>query len=94
MENKLQVIDFYAEWCASCKMLMPIINQLENIYSDNDLLSIEKCDVENDLELAIKYNIKSLPVILFVKDNVVLHRINGATSKKNITDKINEFLIS
>jgi thioredoxin 1 len=88
--SKLQIIDFYAEWCGPCKMLTPIINQLQEQFKDNETIEVIKYNVDEVPELAKSFNIKSIPTILFVKDDEVLHKINGATSKTNILSKIDE----
>jgi thioredoxin 1 len=80
----MQIIDFYAQWCGQCKKIMPIIDELSKEYN------VLKVDVETDRDMAIKYNINSLPTILFIKDNKEIGRISGLVSKKMIMDKIKE----
>lgn len=88
--EKLQVIDFYAQWCGPCKMLTPIINQLQEQFKDDENVEVIKYDVDEVPDLAKSFNIKSIPTILFVKNNEVLYKINGATSKSIILGKIDE----
>lgn len=96
MENlntqKLEVIDFFAEWCGPCKMLTPIINQLKEEYSDSETVEISKIDVDSEKEFAQKFGVRSIPTIIFKRGEEVLFKINGACSKKTITDKIEEYL--
>ena len=82
----MQIIDFYAQWCGQCKKIMPIIDELSKEYN------VLKVDVETDRDMAVKYNINSLPTILFVKDNKEIGRISGLVSKKMIMDKVNEVI--
>lgn len=82
----MQIIDFYAQWCGQCKKIMPIIDELSKEYN------VLKVDVETDRDMAIKYNINSLPTILFIKDNKEIGRISGLVSKKMIIDKIDEVI--
>lgn len=90
MKNKLQVLDFHAKWCEPCKMLTPIINQLIDEFKSDETINVEKIDVDEQSDIANKYNVRSVPTILFIKDEEILFKINGATSKKNILDKITE----
>ena len=82
----MQIIDFYAQWCGQCKKIMPIIDELSKEYN------VLKVDVETDRDMAVKYNINSLPTILFVKDNKEIGRISGIKNKKMIMDKVNEVI--
>lgn len=90
--SKLTVIDFYGEFCMPCKMLSPIIDQLITQYKDSDNVDIQKLDIEENVELAKLHNIRSVPTILFIKNDEVVDKINGATSKKVILDKIESLL--
>lgn len=90
--EKLQILDFHAKWCGPCNMLMPIIDQISNQYKEDDRVLIEKIDVDEQSDIAKKYSIKTIPTILFIKNDEVLHKINGATSKKNILEKIEELI--
>lgn len=88
MNNKLQVIDFYATWCGPCKLMTPIFDQLIEEYKDNEEVQVIKYDCDSDTKLTTEYKIRSIPTILFIKDGVEIDRIIGATSKKNILEKI------
>lgn len=92
--GKLEVLDFYGEWCGPCKMMEPIIDQLKEQYKESDLVSIEKIDVDKMPELSTEYGIRTVPTILFIRDGIILDRINGATNKKNILSKLEEFTLS
>ena len=92
--SKLEVLDFYGEWCGPCKMMEPIIDQLKDQYKESDLVSIQKIDVDKMPELSVEYGIRTVPTILFVRDGVILDRINGATNKKNILGKLEELTVS
>ena len=68
----LTVIDFWAEWCGPCKMISPIIEDLANDYEGKVLIG--KVNVDDNPELSIKYGIRSIPTILFVKDGEIVDR--------------------
>ena len=89
--NKLEVLNFSASWCGGCTMLKPILTQIVEEYKDNEDIIFEKIDVEEKSDFAKSHNIKSIPVILFIKNGEVIDRINGATSKKIIKDKIDTY---
>lgn len=90
--KKVKVIDFYADWCQPCKMVLPIINQLIEEFKDNEQVEVVKINVDENSELAKSNSVRSIPTIIFYVDDVETHRINGATNKKTILDKINECL--
>ena len=89
--NKLEVLNFSANWCSACKMVAPILNQLVEEYKENEDIQFEKIDVEEKSDFAKSHNVKSIPVILFIKNGEVVDRINGATSKKILKDKIDTY---
>ena len=63
----LVVIDLYADWCGPCRMLAPVLDELEEEYAD---VKFCKINVDNDPELAKAFNVSSIPMVAFVKDNV------------------------
>jgi thioredoxin 1 len=81
----LKVLDFSAEWCGPCKMLGPIIDELALEYTDVD---IQKIDVDIEKDLTIEYKIRSIPTIVFIKDNEILHKHVGSASKLQIVELI------
>lgn len=90
--KKVKVVDFYAEWCGPCKMVLPIVNQLIEEYKENEEVEIVKVNVDENSEYAKSFNVRSIPTIVFLVDDEEKHRINGATSKKVLIDKITECL--
>ena len=91
LDNKgLTVIDFWAEWCGPCKIISPIIEELAAEYDGK--VQIGKVDVDNNHEVSMKYNIRSIPTILFLKDGEVVDKHVGATTKKVLANKIDSLL--
>lgn len=82
----LTVIDFWAEWCGPCRMISPIIEELSSEY--NGKVLVGKVDVDSNPEISMKYGIRSIPTILFVKNGEVVDKQVGAVPKKVIADKI------
>ena len=88
--DKPVVIDFWAEWCAPCRMVAPIIEQLAEEYKDNVIVG--KIDVDENNEAITKYGIRDIPTILFIKKGQVMDKIVGAVDKRLFVDKINKLL--
>lgn len=86
MENKVKkILKISTTWCGPCKLLK---KELE----DFDLIPIESIDADEDEELCLKYNIRSVPVLIFLGENdTELGRRVGFISKKDLIDLINGF---
>jgi thioredoxin 1 len=82
----LTVIDFWAEWCGPCRMISPIIEELSSEYEGKILVG--KVNVDDNSEISMKYNIRSIPTILFVKNGEVVDKHIGATTKQVLAQKI------
>jgi thioredoxin 1 len=89
--SKLQVLDFYAEWCGPCRAMSPAIESLmaEHNTEGSDL-EILKVNVDKENELSEKYGIRSIPVLVFTKDGEEVFRTVGAQPKDKIAAKIAE----
>ena len=77
-KKSISVIDFYAEWCAPCKMLGPVIDDLATEMSD---VTIGKLNVSDNAQASSQYQITGIPCIVFFKDGVEVSRVKGVTSK-------------
>jgi len=75
--SKPILMDFFAEWCGPCKMQTPILNELKNLMGDK--VEIQKIDVDQNMELAVKYGIQVVPTLVIEKDGKVEHRLEGVT---------------
>ena len=84
--DKLTVIDFWAEWCGPCKALGPVIDQLSTEYAGK--VNIGKLDVDSNPEVSMKYGIRSIPTILFVKGGEVVDKVVGAVPKTQLAATI------
>lgn len=83
------VLQFSAEWCGPCKMLAPIIDELSNQYKD---VSVVKVNVDENTDTAIKYNVRGVPTVLFIKDGEIVDRFSGFKPKNEIEPKFNSIL--
>ena len=64
-QGKLMMVDFWASWCGPCRMLGPVIEQLDNQYPD---VVVGKVNVDDEQELAMRYGVMSIPTVIFFKD--------------------------
>ena len=74
--NGLWLVDFYADWCGPCKMLSPILEELDG---DIDILKI---NVDHHPDLASEFKVMSIPTIIYFKDGKLIKRITGFQSKE------------
>lgn len=82
----LTVIDFWAEWCGPCRMISPIVEELSQEYDGKVLVG--KVDVDTNPEVSMKYGIRSIPTVLFLKKGEVVDKQVGATTKAVLAAKI------
>jgi thioredoxin 1 len=87
-DNNIVVIDFWAEWCGPCKTIVPIIDELAEEYAGK--IAIGKINVENNdcANIVDKYEICSVPTLLFFRNGQIVDRHIGATTKVFIKEKI------
>jgi thioredoxin 1 len=84
--SKTVIVDFWAEWCGPCKMLAPLLDEIAT--EQGDKVKIVKVNVDQEQSLAQKYNISSIPTLLFFKGGQVKEQVVGLQSKKFLVDKI------
>ncbi|GET25972.1 thioredoxin [Prolixibacter sp. NT017] len=79
------LVDFWAPWCGPCKMIAPTLNE---IAEENNSFTIAKVNVDQQQQLAQKYNIRNIPTMIVFKDGKEYKRITGVKSKKAILSEI------
>ncbi|MGC8482320.1 MAG: thioredoxin [Thermodesulfobium sp.] len=84
------LIDFWAPWCGPCRMVAPILEELDKEYAGK--LKICKVNVDNDRALAQGLRIVSIPTLILYKDGEEQKRIVGAVAKEKIAKEISPFL--
>lgn len=80
------VVDFWAPWCGPCKAIAPILEELAE--EMGDAVKICKVNVDNNSEVAGKYEIRAIPTILIFKDGKVSETVVGLTSKEDLKAKL------
>ena len=81
----LEIYDFYADWCGPCKMIAPMIKEMEN---QNPEITLKKIDVDTGQELSAQYGVKSIPTLVILKDGVEVDRVIGFTTQDNLLKRI------
>lgn len=88
--DKPVLIDFWAAWCAPCRMIAPIVVELAQEYDGK--VKIGKLDVDSNQQTAIKYGVRSIPTVLIIKNGEVADTIIGALPKAAFVSKLEAVL--
>ena len=84
----LTVVDFWATWCAPCRMIAPILDQLATEYSGK--VKVTKLDVDQNVRTATRFNVRSIPTLLFFKDGKLVDQVVGAVPKQALETKFKQ----
>jgi len=88
--DKPAVVDFGAEWCGPCKVLIPIIEEMAAEYEGRAVVG--KVDVDNAPGIASKYGIRNVPTVIFIKNGEVVDKQVGAVPKSTLVAKLEAIL--
>jgi len=86
----LSIVDFWAEWCGPCKMVTPIVEEMAKEYAGK--VNFFKVDVDSNTSTAQRFNIRSIPTLLFFKNGQIVETIIGLKSKKELTEVVEKHL--
>lgn len=86
----LAIVDFWAAWCGPCRMVAPIIEQLATEYEGQ--VKVGKLDVDSNQRTATRFNVRSIPSILFFKGGQLVDQVVGAVPRPVLERKIQEHL--
>jgi len=84
------LVDFWAEWCGPCKMMLPIVEELSKEYEGK--ITVAKVDVDSSATISGRFGIRNIPTILFFKNGEVVDKQVGAVPKTTLVNKINALL--
>jgi thioredoxin 1 len=84
------LVDFWAAWCAPCRMLAPVVDAIAEKYEGQ--AKIVKLNVDENTLTSGKYNIKGIPTLLLFKDGVIKEQIVGNTTKNALSKMIDNYL--
>ena len=85
-DSKLVIVDFWATWCGPCRMISPILDELEEEMADQ--ITVVKVNVDDADQIAAQYRIMSIPTLLFIKNGQIVDKTVGAMPKPALADKI------
>lgn len=86
-DSGVVLVDLYATWCAPCKMLSPVIDKISEQYEGK--IKVGKVDIDENMGLAQKYGVQSIPTLLFFKNGKVAQSLLGVQTQESIENIIN-----
>ena len=86
-DERLVIVDFWATWCGPCRMLSPLLDEVEEEMADK--IFVVKVNIDDAEEIAMRYRIMSIPTLIFFKNGQMVDRSVGAMPKNILLDKIN-----
>ena len=89
-KNKVVLVDFWATWCAPCRMMAPVLNDVASNLSGNS--KIGKVNIEQFQSLAQKFKVRSIPTLILFKNGVEINRFVGIKSKEFLLKQLQQVL--
>jgi thioredoxin 1 len=84
------IVDFWAEWCGPCKMIAPILDEIASEHAGK--LSVAKLNVDENPDVARRFDVMSIPTLIVFKDGMAQKRLVGAKGKGQLLAELDEFL--
>lgn len=89
-DSRMLLVDFWAEWCAPCRTLAPVLEEVEKEYDGR--LAFAKMDVSKNKAVSSRLKITAIPTMILFKNGIQVNSIIGAVSKEKIKGMVNEHL--
>ena len=86
--EKLVIVDFFATWCVPCQMMSEVLRDTEKEYED--VIEVFKVDIDENQETAIRYDVTSMPTLVFFKDGEEVERKIGYIEKEELVSSIED----
>lgn len=91
-KNKIVIIEFWAPWCVPCRIMAPIIEDLDKEFKDNIEVVVGKINVDEESDLATIFKIRSIPTLVLIKNEEIKSVIAGVHPRHVYAEKINNLL--
>ncbi len=92
IQSKIPVlVDFWAPWCAPCRMIAPHLDALAQEYEDK--LLVVKLNTDENPDLSVKYQVSGIPTLMIFQNGGIVERITGAVPKEFIKEKLAQYLV-
>lgn len=88
--DKPVMIDFWAEWCGPCRMVAPVVEEIHNDYDGKAVVA--KVNVDENPNISMKFGIRNIPTIVFLKNGELVDKSVGAVPKNVLTEKLDNLL--
>jgi len=88
--DKPVLVDFWAEWCGPCRMIAPVLEELDAEYGDK--ITVAKVNVDNEPDLAMRFNITGIPLVGVFQGGNLVKQLVGARPKASYIDELGEYL--
>ena len=88
--DKPVLLDFYADWCGPCKMLSPVLSEIADEYAE--VLKVAKVNVDDEPELAMKFKVSSIPMLVLFKNGKIVSTSVGYRPKGEILNELKLYM--
>jgi thioredoxin 1 len=84
------LVDFWAEWCGPCKMIAPVLEEIASSHGES--IQIAKLNVDDNPNIARRFDVMSIPTLLVFRDGEVQKRLVGAKGKAQLLEELSEYI--